>query len=117
MEEKALVGIAAIMAILVVGAVLGRVHGEKQDQVKAIGDRVMCGLLSLPLISVCVWRVFPQSHIFWVLASPLPMALYTLLLAGTDMNWKFAKEHFVRSLLISVGITYVVMAVAAKYLP
>ena len=110
MVEKTLGGVAAIATLLLVGAVYGRVHGSEGGTVKALGDRVASGLLAIPLISVCVHLAFPNTSMGWVLAAPAPLAVYTLLLAGTDLGWGFARKHFMQSLLIGIGVVYVIMA-------
>ena len=51
-EDKVLTGLASLAVILLVGAVFGRLHGASGDKNAAIGDRVMCGLLALPLIAL-----------------------------------------------------------------
>ena len=52
MEKDKLPTIASLALLLVAGAVLGRLH--EKGSATAIGDRVMCGLLSLPLIALGV---------------------------------------------------------------
>ena len=62
-EDKIVGGIASFALILVVGAVFGRLHGSKNGGEPAgIGDRVMFGLLSLPLIALAVHLAFPRLH-------------------------------------------------------
>jgi hypothetical protein len=46
----------------------------------------------------------------WALAAPLPLAVYTVLLAATDWGWGIAKRHFTRCLVVAVGFVYAVMA-------
>jgi hypothetical protein len=70
-------------------------------------------LLAIPLVALAVRLAFPTVHIAWVLAAPLPLAIYTVLLAGTDLKWRFATQHFTRSLLIAVGVVYMIMAAMA----
>ncbi len=115
MNEKFLGGLAAITTLLVVGAVFGRLHGSGNDSVKPIGDRVMSGLLALPLIALLVDAAFPEAHVAWKLIAPAPLAVYTVLLAGTDTDWewKFSVKYFTRTLIISVGAIYVVAAIFA----
>jgi len=112
-EEKILGGITALLIVLVVGAVFGRLHGSDSAAIKPIGDRVACGLLALPLISLAVRLAFPSAHWAWALSAPLPLAFYVILLAGTDIGWPIARNHFT-SILVSASVAvYVAMGVAA----
>ena len=113
MVDTTLGGIAAIATLFVIGTVFGRLHGSDGRAIKAIGDRVTSGLLAIPLIVVCVRLAFPHSHVGWALAAPVPLAIYTLLLAGTDLEWTLAKQHFILSLLIGIGVVYLIMAAVA----
>jgi hypothetical protein len=69
-EDKVLTGLASLTVILLVGAVFGRLHGASGDKNAAIGDRVMCGLLALPLIALAIRLAFPASPFFWALLGP-----------------------------------------------
>jgi hypothetical protein len=83
-EDKIVGGIASFALILVVGAVFGRLHGSKNGGEPAgIGDRVMFGLLSLPVVALAVRVGFPQLR-WWALAAPVPILIYTVLLALTE---------------------------------
>ncbi len=106
-EDKVLTGLASLTVILLVGAVFGRLHGASGDKNAAIGDRVMCGLLALPLIALAIRLAFPASPFFWALLGPAPVLIYTVLLATTEQG---GMSHFTRILLIAVGAIYVVMA-------
>jgi len=112
-EEKVLGGVAALLIVLVVGAVFGRLHGSDSAAIKPIGDRVACGLLALPLISLAVRLAFPSAHLAWTLSAPLPLAVYVVLLAGTDIGWPIAKKHFTSTLIVGAMVIYVAMAVGA----
>lgn len=109
-EEKVLAGVASMLTLLIVGAVFGRLHGADDSAGKPVGDRVACGLFALPLITVCVRLAFPAAHVAWALSAPLPLAVYVVLLAGTDLGWKPFKLPFTTALLVSVGIIYAAMA-------
>ncbi len=61
-EDKVLTGLASLTVILLVGAVFGRLHGASGDKNAAIGDRVMCGLLALPLIALAI-PCFPGKSV------------------------------------------------------
>ena len=115
MNEKFLGGLAAITTLLVVGAIFGRLHGSGNDSVKRIGDRVISGLLALPLIALLADAAFPAAHIAWKLIAPVPLAVYTVLLAGTDLKWKLSEKHFTMTLIISVGAIYVVAGIVAWF--
>lgn len=112
-EKEILGGVAALLVVLVVGAVFGRVHGSENAPVKALGDRVACGLLALPLISIAVFLAFPAAGLAWALAAPAPMLLYTGLLAGVDARWSLPARHFTAVLFAGTCIIYVLMAMAA----
>ncbi len=113
--KEMLGGVAALLAILVIGAVFGRLHGSENAPVKAVGDRVACGLLSVPLISVAVALAFPSLNIAWALAAPAPMLLYTGLLAATDAKWSLAVKHFTSTLFLGSVAIYLAMAVVAWF--
>ncbi len=116
MNEKFLGGLAAITTLLVVGAIFGRLHGSGNESVKRIGDRVISGLLALPLIALLTDAAFPAAHIAWKLIAPVPLAVYTVLLAGTDLKWKLSQKHFTMTLIISVGAIYVVASIVAWFM-
>jgi ABC-type dipeptide/oligopeptide/nickel transport system permease subunit len=107
---EVLAGVATLTALFVVGAVFGRLHGSG-GEVRPIGDRVMSGLLALPLIVLLVRLVFPHTHRAWALFAASPLAFYVLLLAGTDLGWKWCRERFTLSLLVGVAVLYVIGAV------
>jgi hypothetical protein len=114
-EEAKIPTIASLALLLVAGAVLGRLH--EKGEATALGDRVMCGLLSLPLIALGVYYVAPQHSfhwaLLWALVAPVPVLIYTLLLATTERydNKQGIKgiSPFTRTLLIAVGLTYLFM--------
>lgn len=109
MKEE-LAGVAALLLVLIVGALFGRLHSSDAGTIKPIGDRVACGLLALPLISIAVRLAFPSAHIAWVLVAPAPLAVYVVLLAGTDLGWAVSKKHFNTALVLGIGALYVLMA-------
>ncbi|OGP89036.1 MAG: hypothetical protein A2031_01825 [Deltaproteobacteria bacterium RBG_19FT_COMBO_43_11] len=112
-EEKVLGGVAVLLIMLVAGTVFGRVHGSNSATINPLGDRVACGLLALPLISLAVLLAFPSAHLVWALSAPLPLAIYVVLLAGTEFKWKISKKHFTAALILGVIAIYVIMAVSA----
>jgi len=89
LEYKVLGGVATLLAVLVVGAVFGRLHGTNYGQ---IGDRVACGLFALPLIILAVHLAFPGACVLWLVLAPLPLAGYVALLAGTDKRMRISKN-------------------------
>lgn len=119
MEEDKIPTIASLALLLVAGAVLGRLH---EGAATAIGDRVMCGLLSLPLIALGVHYAFPEQPWFFALVAPVPVLIYTLLLATTENKDIMAENKlkkailgispFTRTLLIAVCLTYAFMLFA-----
>jgi hypothetical protein len=112
-DDKLLAGVAGLLLILIVGALFGRLHGSEGAGLKPVGDRVACGLLALPLISIAVAFAFPTAGLAWILGAPLPLATYVVLLAGTESGWPLATKYFTRSLIVGVGTIYVAMAVGA----
>jgi hypothetical protein len=113
-EEKVLGGIATLLLVLIVGTVFGRLHGSSNGaEVKPIGDRVACGILALPLISLAVRLAFSSAHLAFVLLAPLPLAVYVVLLAGTDenINWAISTRYFTLTLILASMVIYVAMAV------
>ena len=66
--------------LLLIAAIFNRVHGEG---INTKGDRVISGLLALPLITLWVKLVFPNANILWALVAPLPLAIYVVLLSCT----------------------------------
>lgn len=116
MDSKVLGGIAGLITIFVVGAVFGRVAGTSDT---ARGDRVMSGLIAMPLIAVATRLAIPGVSIAWAIAAPLPIGVYVILLAYTDSTLPestlktLAKSHFSRTLLFAIGALYVAAALAA----
>ncbi|HEX5056572.1 MAG TPA: hypothetical protein VFX02_08750 [Gammaproteobacteria bacterium] len=111
--DKELAGIAALLLVLIVGALFGRLHGSDGGAVKPVGDRVACGLLALPLISIAVHLAFPGAHVAWALAAPAPLAVYVVLLAGADLGWVISRKYFNAALVLGIGTIYVLMAASA----
>ena len=64
----------------------------------------------------CIWHS-PDAHLAWALSAPLPLAVYVLLLAGTDADtdqgWKISQKYFTRTLVLAGLGIYVAMAVGA----
>jgi len=110
-----LAAVTVLLSLLLVAAVFGRVHRQAGASVEPLGDRIIAGLLAVPLVSCWVKLVFPAASIWWVLAAPVPLAFYLVLLAGTDPAQGFAaaREHFTQILLALVGVYYLALAVVA----
>lgn len=106
-------GIATLLLVLVVGTLFGRLHSSDSAEVKATGDRVACGLLAIPLISLAVRLAFPTVPIGWALAAPLPLLTYVVLLAGTDLGWAISRRYFTATL---VGISATIYGAMSAFL-
>jgi hypothetical protein len=110
----ALTAVTAVLLVLLIAAIFGRIHQQagENTEIKPLGDRTISGLLALPLIACWVSLVFPDAHVGWALAAPVPLAIYIVLLAGTDEQRGFAlaQGRFNYALLIGVGIFYVILA-------
>lgn len=107
-------GLAFVTIFFVGASVLGMLWGKDAGQrIKPVGDRVACGLLAIPLISVCVQQAFPGVPRAWVLVAPLPLVIYVVLLALSDrepgQQPKFI-VHFSRILVVTTLLVYAFMA-------
>lgn len=71
---------------------------------RRLGPRDVRPLLALPLIVLLVHLTFPEANKAVALFSPLPLAFYVVLLAGTDLGWQWAKRRFTRALLSGIGV-------------
>jgi hypothetical protein len=113
----ALAAVTAVLVVLLIAAIFGRIHGQAAEgaEVKPLGDRIVSGLLALPLVACWITLVFPKAPVWWAVAAPVPLAIYVVLLAGTDPQHGFslAKDQFNYTLLASVGIFYLILAVVA----
>lgn len=118
MDEKVLAGLAAVVTVFIVGAVFGRVSGDDPTKHPMIGDRVMSGLIAIPLVSIAFHYLLPKAPIGWAVAAPVPLAIYVVLLAGTDEKfasapWRnLSESRFVQTLLLAVGSFYLIVAAA-----
>lgn len=110
MSDAHTAGLFAIGLVLVSGAVFGHLHRENSEGDVPTGDRVASGLLALPVIGILAHVLFPDVHVLWKLLSPTPVAIYALLLAGTDWKWPIAVEHFTMTLVIAIGLVYLAVA-------
>lgn len=79
-------GIVFLAVLFVAASVLGVLWGKDGGgrEIKAVGDRVACGLFAIPLISAAVHQAAPCASPLWVLAAPLPLVFYVALLAYCD---------------------------------
>jgi predicted ester cyclase len=103
--------------LLLIAAIFNRVHGQG---INAKGDRIIAGLLALPLITFWVRLVFPNVKLWWALLAPVPLAIYLVLFSFTDVSEpRFSPKNLIRSdpftlaLLVSFGGVYVVVAAYA----
>jgi hypothetical protein len=110
-----LAAVTAVLSLLLVAAIFGRLHQQADTSVEPLGDRLISGLLAIPLISCWVKLVFPDADILWVLAAPLPLAVYLVLLAGTDKEKEFFNwtSKFSGRMFIIIGTIYLIFAVFA----
>lgn len=103
-----------IAAVLVAACVLGRLFNKDDAAiVKATGDRVMCGLLALPLIAHAVHGAYPMLPLQLVLLAPAPLLIYTFMLAFTDFREEkgnkvtaYLAENFSRVLFVAVVLFF-----------
>jgi hypothetical protein len=113
----ALAAVTAVLLVLLIAAIFGRIHGQAAEgaEVEPLGDRIVSGLLALPLVACWVRLVFPAAPVWWAVAATVPLAIYVVLLAGTDPQHGFslARDRFNYALLAGVGIFYVILAVVA----
>jgi hypothetical protein len=114
MDELFENGLGLAAALFVAASVLGVLWGKDGagQPVKAIGDRVACGLFAMPLIALSVHENFPAASPWWTIAAPIPLCFYVILLASTDTDRKtWFTQHFSRIMLGSTLALYAVMAV------
>jgi hypothetical protein len=107
-------GLAFVTMFFVAACVLGMLwKKDPEQQIKAIGDRIACGLFALPLVSICVQRAFPNASRAWILLAPLPLAIYVILLALSDTEPEKRPKfiaHFSRILVVAILLVYAFMA-------
>jgi hypothetical protein len=107
-------GLAFVTLFFVAASVLGMLWGkEDEKQIKAIGDRVACGLFAVPLIAVSVQQTFPDAAPAWVLMAPLPLVVYVILLSLSDRTPERRPAfivHFSRILVVILLVLYAFMA-------
>jgi hypothetical protein len=118
--QPGLTAVTAVLLILLIAAIFNRVHGEG---VNRTGDRVISGLLALPLITIWVTLVLPAANIVWALLAPLPLFLYVWLLpfTSTDERKRLCRENlkddpFSRTLLVIISSLYIVLAIVVLIL-
>ena len=112
-KTEILAGVTGLLLVFVIGAVFGRLHDTDQVDAKPIGDRLASGLLALPLICVAVRMAFPSAHLAWAFLAPLPLAVYLLLLAGTEFGWAISRRHFNSALIIGISFIFAIMIAVA----
>jgi len=102
------------LVLLLIAAIFNRVHGQGVD---AKGDRVIAGLLALPLITVWVQLAFPKADQWWAGLAPLPLAIYVVLFSMTNasephFSWEnLRRDRFTLFLLVSAAILYLVFGI------
>jgi hypothetical protein len=117
MDAKLLISIGSFTALLIIACIFGRLHGSGNTSVGPVGDRVIAGLLALPLISFLVHYGLKNIAPYWKWIAPAPLAIYIFLLAATDFKCcfikkrlKFIKDHFTLCLIVGVGVIYLLAA-------
>ncbi|SDC79749.1 hypothetical protein SAMN05428966_102358 [Massilia sp. PDC64] len=113
MDELFENGLGLAAALFVAACVLGVLWGKdgQGQPIKAVGDRVACGLFAMPLVSMAVHENFPDISNWWSVAAPIPLGIYVVLLACTDGDCKPKyKAHFSMYLLRGTLAVYAVMA-------
>ena len=115
--EGGLAAVTSVLVLLLIAAIFNRVHGQGVG-VNVKGDRVIAGLLALPLITLWIQLVFPKASLWWALLAPLPLAVYVVLfsLTGVEpkplLSWEnLRNDNFTLALLISFGILYLVFGI------
>jgi hypothetical protein len=111
-------GLAFVTIFFVGACVLGMLWGKDDaKQIKPVGDRVACGLFAIPLISICVQQAFTGVPRAWILAAPLPLVIYVVLLALSDKAPEKNPpepprfiDHFSRILVVATLLVYMFMA-------
>ncbi len=113
--EGGLAAVTSVLVLLLIAAIFNRVHGQG---VNVKGDRVIAGLLALPLITLWIQLVFPKASLWWALLAPLPLAVYVVLFSLTGVppnplvSWEnLRNDGFTLALLISFGILYLVFGI------
>lgn len=113
--EGGLAAVTSVLVLLLIAAIFNRVQSQG---VNTKGDRVIAGLLAIPLITLWVQLVFPNASLWWALLAPLPLAVYVVLFSLTGLppnppvSWKnLRRDRFTLALLISFGILYLVIGI------
>jgi hypothetical protein len=105
-DKDILAGLSTFIVLLLVGTIFRRLHGGGDGALDPLGDRVACGLLAVPLIFLLVRLAFPKEDPGWALAAPLPVLVYTALLAGVDAKLAPIKSHFTKILFGTLVALY-----------
>jgi len=114
-DPKIIISFIGLLTVLLIALIFGRIHQSKNNnqKIKPLGDRVIAGLLAVPLISLILKLIFFDTCIVVLLAAPLPVFIYTAFLAFQDIkNAKNKFKTFTGGLFISVVASYVVIIVA-----
>jgi hypothetical protein len=113
--EGGLAAVTSVLVLLLIAAIFNRVQSQG---VNTKGDRVIAGLLAIPLITLWVQLVFPNASLWWALLAPLPLAVYVVLFSLTGLppnppvSWdNLRRDRFTLALLISFGILYLVIGI------
>ena len=104
------IGMTTLTGALVAGAIFSRLHTGASGDHNPIGDRVVCGLLAAPGFVVVAHLAAPNAAPSLKLVAGLPILIYSALLAATDWNVAFIKDHFTAILLVSIVGVYAAIA-------
>ena len=113
-DPKIIISLIGLLTVLLVALIFGRIHRSKGDsgKVPQIGDRVIAGLLAIPLISVIIWLMFPAAHLAVLFVAPIPVFIYTAFLAYQDVKnepIKVKVKTFTGALFLSVFVYYIII--------
>ena len=113
-DPKIIISLIGLLTVLLVALIFGRIHRSKGEggAIKLLGDRVIAGLLAVPLISVIIKLMFPAAHLMILITAPLPVFIYTAFLVHEDVKGKTNKiRDFTGGLFLSVIAAYVIIII------
>lgn len=114
-DPKIIISFIGLLTVLLIALIFGRIHKSKNSnqKIKHLGDRVIAGLLAVPLISIILKLIFFDTCIVVLLAAPLPVFIYTAFLAYQDIKEEKNKfKTFTGGLFISVVASYMAIIMA-----
>ena len=111
-DPKIVISLIGLLTILLVALVFGRIHQSKDgsNAIPTLGDRVIAGLLAMPLVSVIGKLIFTNAHIVVLMVIPLPVFIYTVFLTYQDVKDKENRVlNFTGGLFLCVLLSYAVI--------